>query len=87
MLIEVSMINTAGLLIAAVGLVLTIAGVRKTEAPEVQVLGIAGAAARGSVDVVYFHKGILRWVYLVDALFEYALIAAWVSAWRARVTR
>jgi hypothetical protein len=54
--------------------------------PEVPALAIGSAATLAVVDVVYYRQGILRWVYLVDALGEIALIVGWVTAWRGRQT-
>jgi hypothetical protein len=78
------LVKTVGLLLAVIGAVIGMAGRRDTTAPEVPTLAVGSAATIAAVDIVYYRKGVLRWVYLVDAAGEIALIAAWLTAWRGR---
>ncbi len=76
------LVKTAGVLITAIGGVLTMAGLRRTVQPEIPVLGAGAAAGLTAIDVIYVAKGRIASVYLLDALAEVALIAAWLFAWR-----
>jgi hypothetical protein len=76
------LVKTLGMQLAVVGAVIGMAGRRGSTAPEIPTLAIGSAATIATVDIVYYRKGVLRWVYLVDAAGEIALIAAWLAAWR-----
>jgi hypothetical protein len=76
------LVKTVGLLLTAIGAVLISAARGKRNSPEIVLLGAASAGVIGGVDVVYYRKGILRWVYLVDALAELAFIIGWLTARR-----
>ncbi|GAC1335205.1 MAG: hypothetical protein NVS2B16_04930 [Chloroflexota bacterium] len=76
------LVKTVGLLITAIGGVLTMAGVRQRRAPEIMALGVGTAAALSSVDINYAVRGRISRIYLLDAAFEGGLITAWVWARR-----
>ena len=76
------LVKTVGLLLAVIGAVIGMAGRRGSTSPEIPSLALGAAATVAAVDIVYYRKGVLRWVYLVDAAGEIALIAAWLAAWR-----
>jgi hypothetical protein len=78
------LVKTVGLLLAVIGAVIGLAGRRDLTAPEIPALAIGSAATIATVDILYYRKGVLRWVYLVDAVGEIALIGWWLAAWRAR---
>lgn len=77
---DVWLVKTVGLLLAGIGGVLLLNVRRAAVEPEIPALGSATAAILAGVDMVYYRKGILRWVYLVDALAEVGIIAAWSMA-------
>lgn len=75
------LVKTAGVLIAGVGSVLTTAGVRNRVTPEIKMLAIATSAGLTLIDLYY--AGLRRRispVYLLDALVELGIIAAWALA-------
>lgn len=74
---ELWLVRTVGLLAAVVGLVLVMAGWRRTYVPEVAVLGAGGALAFLLVDLVGWVAGVLRWTYLLDAAVEGLILLAW----------
>lgn len=74
------LVKTVGLLITVIGVVLGLAGSRRSMPPEVPVLGIGSAASLAGVDVAYVRQGRIPRVYLLDALAEVGLIALWVAA-------
>lgn len=77
------LVKTVGVLIAVIGGVLTFSS-RRRAVPEVALLGVGSAAGLAAIDVVYVAKRRIRPVYLLDALAELCLIAAWAVAWRRR---
>jgi hypothetical protein len=69
------LVQTTGLLIAVIGGVLGLSGLRGKPSTEVTALGVGSAASLAGADVVFVGKGRIRRVYLLDALAEIALIA------------
>jgi hypothetical protein len=78
--VDTWLVKTVGLLLTVIGLVEASAGVRRTLAPEVSLLGVGSAAALATVDIVYVRIGRISKVFLLDALAELLLIAAWTRA-------
>src|SRR3712207_9462799 len=78
------LVKTAGVLITAIGLVLTRAGLRQRVPDEVPLLAVSSAVGLTGIDVVYTAKGRISPVYLLDAVAELVLIAGWAFAWPAR---
>jgi hypothetical protein len=76
------LVKTVGLLLVVIGAVIGMAARRGSTSPEIPTLAIGSAATVAAVDILYYRKGVLRWVYPVDAAGEIALIAAWLAAWR-----
>jgi len=71
------LVKTAGVLITAIGAALRLAGWRKSVTPELRLLAIGSALGLAGIDVVYVVRGRIAKVYLLDALAELGLIAAW----------
>lgn len=71
------LVKTVGLLITVIGAVLGLAAVRQRDSAETTLLAVGSAACLTAVDVVYVARGRLSKVYLLDAVAEGALIAAW----------
>jgi hypothetical protein len=71
------LVKTVGVLVAVIG-----ASLMATERPTRQatILGAGSAAGLGAVDVNYALKGRISRVYLLDAVVEAALVAAWLLA-------
>lgn len=68
---------TVGLLLAAVGGVLIVAGLRRTVTLEVLMLAVWSASVLAGVEVVYVLKGRISLVYLLDAFAELGIIYLW----------
>jgi hypothetical protein len=49
--------------------------------PEVITLGVASALALAGLDLVFVIRGVISWVYLLDALAEGGLVAWWVLSY------
>lgn len=73
------LVQTAGALIGLNGCVLFAASRTRRIPPEMAVLGAGTAASLATIDILYYKRGILRWVYLGDALAELGCIAAWIA--------
>ncbi len=73
------LVKTVGVVVAAIGATLVMAGSRRQQAPEIPLLGISSAAALGGIDLVYVAKGRIARVYLLDALAEAGVIACWLA--------
>jgi len=74
------LVKTVGLLIATIGSVLMLSARREETSTEIATLGIASAAAIAGIDLIYYANGVLRWVYLVDAAMETAIVGGWARA-------
>ena len=76
------LVKTAGVLITAVGLGMTLAARQERVTPEIAVTGVGAAAGLTAIDVVYVSRGRISPVYLLDAVAELGLIALWGLVWR-----
>jgi hypothetical protein len=71
------LVNTVGVLAAAMGVSLLAAAREGRVSRPIQVLGVGSALAFAGVDVWYAARRRISPVYLVDAAAELALAAAW----------
>ena len=79
------LVQTVGLLVGSIGLGLAQNLRRRGPvAPELRTIAVASAVSLALVDVIFVSKGRIRPVYLVDAVAEAALIAAWLRVYRYR---
>ncbi|HYE91093.1 MAG TPA: hypothetical protein VEA38_08745 [Terriglobales bacterium] len=76
------LVKTVGVLVGVIGAVLAMAGARRRVEPEAALLAAGSAAGLAAIDTVYATKGRISKIYLLDAVVEVALIAAWVVAAR-----
>jgi hypothetical protein len=78
------LVKTVGVLIAVIGGVLTRAGLRRQVSPAVRALAVGSAASLAGVDVLYVARRRISPIYLLDAVLELGLIAAWALSGRRR---
>lgn len=78
---DIWLVKTVGVLVTVVGVVIGLAAWRGNFSLEVFVLAVGSAAALGFVDVYYHVRGVIPKIYLLDAVAEAVLIAAWVILW------
>lgn len=78
------LVQTLGLLIAAVGTALLVSSAREGLSPEAATLGVGSAAALGGAGAVFALRGRISKVYLAEAALEALLIAAWGLAGQTR---
>jgi hypothetical protein len=72
------LVYTVGCLVIAIGATLLATAIRGRTTAEVITLGVAAAVALAGIDVVFVLRGVISWVYLLDALAEGGLVAWWV---------
>lgn len=71
------LVRTVGALVGVVGGVLLASARNGRVTPEIRALAMGSAAAFTAVDVYYVARGRIRPVYLLDAVAEAGLVAAW----------
>lgn len=74
------LVITVGVLVGAIGLGLLVAAVRNRVPVEVVVIAIAAALGLIAVDIGYVAIGRIPPIYLLDAVFQGLIIAAWLAA-------
>jgi hypothetical protein len=73
------LVETVGALLTVSGAVMMMAGLRRRVTPEIALLAAGSAGALTAIDVIYTARRVIRPVYLLDAVAETALIAAWTA--------
>jgi hypothetical protein len=76
------LVKTVGVLIGVIGASLVL-GARRP-APATTVLAVGSAAGLGAIDTIYATRGRISSVYLLDAVLEALLLAAWGRLLRQR---
>ncbi|HEX6509058.1 MAG TPA: hypothetical protein VF221_15625 [Chloroflexota bacterium] len=84
---DIWLVKTAGLLIACIGLVLSMAGIRRTTEPAIPVLGVTSALSLAGIDIVYVGRRVIPPIYLADAAAEIALVMGWLAASTAPIQK
>lgn len=78
------LVKTVGVLVAVIGGSLLLAAGRGRPTPETAVLALGSATGLAAVDLTYALRGRIARIYLLDALLQSVLIAAWLvlrGAW------
>ncbi len=75
---DVWLVKAVAALIVVIGLALLAGGWRGWIGPDLLFLALGSATALALVDVVYVARGTIARVYLLDALIEGLLVAAWL---------
>src|SRR5690348_8611405 len=84
------LVKTVGVLVTAIGGALARAGTARRTSPDVALLAAGSAAGLMAIDTWYALRGRISRVYLLDAVAEATLVAAWAGATtvdRARVAQ
>ena len=76
------LVQAFGMLIAAIGAVLLLVGVRRKVDVPTLLFGIATALTLAFIDVWFFLRGAISAVYLADAAAELVLALSWGWVWR-----
>jgi hypothetical protein len=72
------LVKTVGVLVGVIGATLILAGRRRRVGPEPALLAAGSAAGLAAVDTVYATRGRIAKIYLLDAILEVVLVAAWI---------
>jgi hypothetical protein len=75
------LVYAVGCLVAAIGASLLVAAFTGRTTLEVVLLAVGSAVALAGIDVVFVVRGVISWVYLLDALAEGGLVAWWVLSY------
>jgi len=76
------LVYSVGAVVSVVGSTLLLAGLNRRITSEIAFLGIAAAVALVAIDVIFVVRGVISWVYLVDAAAQTGLIGCWFAALR-----
>jgi hypothetical protein len=74
------LVKTVSALITVIGAAIGLGASRRRVTPEIELLAAGSAVSLGLVDVIYVARHRIRWVYLLDAIAEFTLAAAWALA-------
>jgi hypothetical protein len=80
---DVWLVQTFGALLAVLGALLLVKGLRKETGSSEVALGVGAAAVLAIADIYFAGRGVISAVYLADAAAEMALIVGWAVG-RAR---
>jgi hypothetical protein len=72
------LVNTVGVVIGTIGLMMISAGYHRRVTPEIRGLAAGTAAGLTGIDLYYVKKKRISRVYLLDAVGEISLIAGWI---------
>jgi hypothetical protein len=76
------LVKTVGVLVGVIGVVLLASGLRRGRSePEVVALACGSAAGLAAIDTIYAARRTISPIYLLDALAEMVLIAAFAHVW------
>jgi len=75
------LVYTVGSLVAAIGAGLLVAAFTGRTTLEVIVVAVASAIALTGIDLIFVVRGVISWVYLLDALAEGGIVAWWVLSY------
>ena len=74
------LVKTVSVLISVIGGTMGVAARRRRITPEIELLAVGSAIGLAAIDTIYVARRRIRWVYLVDAVAELGLAAAWLNA-------
>ncbi|HWG45418.1 MAG TPA: hypothetical protein VN688_21830 [Gemmataceae bacterium] len=74
------LVDTVGVLIAVIAVVLLVAAWRRQTIGEVILLAVGSALALIGIDVIFVAQKVIPRIYLLDAAAEGALVIAWIAA-------
>ena len=73
------LVYTVGVLVTTIGSSLLLAAANRRVSAEIAYLGIGSALALGAIDVIFGLRGVISWIYLLDAAAQVGLIAWWAA--------
>jgi hypothetical protein len=80
---DIWLVETVGVLVAAIGIGLAISSARGRVATEMAVMAVTSSIALLVIETIYVARGRIDAIYLLDAAIEGALLAGWgVAFWK-----
>jgi hypothetical protein len=79
--IDLWLVKTVGVVIVAISIPLFTSVIHHNVTIDIMLLAIASSLGLTAIDVYYVAKKTIAKIYLMDALAEVILIAAWIMAW------
>src|SRR5262249_59667198 len=74
--------HSTGLLVLIIGAALCLAAYRRQGSPEVLLIALGAAAGLTILDIIYVFNRSISVLYVLDAIIQAGLVAAWVHGWR-----
>jgi hypothetical protein len=78
------LVEVVGILIAVISVAMLIASLEKRINIPVVVLAVGTALGLGIAELVYYFSGTIPFVYVLDAVLEFVLVALWLVAIRKK---
>ncbi len=78
------LVRTVAVLVLVSGAVFLLAALRRRISLEIVVLAVGNAVGLLFIDVIYVSAGTISPIYLLDAVAEFALAAAWLYGWQRK---
>ena len=75
------LVRTVGLLVATIGATLLLAAWRSRLSPELLLLAATSAITLAAIDCIHVLLDVISPIYLLDAVAELVVVAAWLGAW------
>jgi hypothetical protein len=76
------LVNTVGVLVAAIGLVFLVAAWRRRVSLDAALLAIGSCIGLAAIDIIYVARGVILPVYLIDAAVEIVFVVLWLVCLR-----
>jgi hypothetical protein len=75
------LVYTVAVLVISIGSALLVAAFSNRMTPEVAIMAIGSAVGLAAIDVLFVARGVISWVYLLDAIAEIGLIIWWAMSY------
>ena len=83
--VDIWLVETVGVLVAAIGAGIGIAALRGRLSAEVITIAVTSAIGLAIIDTIYVARGRIDAIYLLDVAVEAAIVGAWaIGGWRTR---
>ena len=73
------LVETVGILVAAIGAGLLLSAIRATQGLEISIIAVLASLGLMAIDVIYTSRGVISKIYLADAVPEILFVVAWIS--------
>jgi hypothetical protein len=73
------LVETVGILVAAIGAGLLLSAIRATQGLEIPFIAVLASLGLMAIDVIYTSRGVISKIYLADAVPEILFVVAWIG--------